>query len=70
MSRAVATPAPVAVRWPFRAEHVMMALAAIALTVLVVLPLLSLLLASVSGEAARPSATSGRRCPGASTSRP
>jgi len=50
VSRAVATPAPVAVRWPLRAEHVMMAVAAAALTVLVVLPLASLLLSSVSGE--------------------
>ena len=44
------TPAPLAVRSPFRAEHVAMALAGTALTVLVVLPLVSLVVASVTDE--------------------
>ncbi len=44
------TPAPLAVRSPFRAEHVAMALAGTALTVLVVLPLVSLVVASLTDE--------------------
>jgi len=48
VSRVVATASPAIVRWPVRAEHVAMAVAAIALTVLVVLPLISLLVASVT----------------------
>ena len=52
MSRAVSKPAPLAAQWPVRGEHVAMAVAAVALGVLVVLPLLSLVLASVT-EAGR-----------------
>jgi iron(III) transport system permease protein len=50
MSGALARAEPLATRWPLRAEHVMMALAAVALTILVILPLASLLLGSVTGE--------------------
>jgi iron(III) transport system permease protein len=50
MSRAVAAPAPVAVRWPIRAEHVLLLGAAAALAVLVVLPLAALLWGSVTDE--------------------
>jgi ABC-type Fe3+ transport system permease subunit len=48
--RAGATALPLTVRWPVRAEHVAITVAAVALVVLVVLPLASLFLASVTDE--------------------
>jgi iron(III) transport system permease protein len=50
VSRVLAAPAPLAARWPVRAEHVVLAVAAAALAVLVVLPLASLVWGSVSDE--------------------
>ena len=50
MSRAASAAAFPASGWPLRAEHVAMAAAALALVVLVALPLVSLVVASVTHE--------------------
>jgi ABC-type spermidine/putrescine transport system permease subunit I len=50
VTRVLATPAPVAARWPLRTEHIVLIAAAVALAVLVVLPLASLVWGSVSSE--------------------